>query len=437
MLSGNNSAPQKATEAAQKDAIAGAKDEIAMEVQEALLNYYNNTYVEGDGTKEKSIQEVVSGAASTAVGNAKKRNSQLLESSGVSENKITLNTKSYTTTGTIDTNGGITWSDYIESTGSSTPETEVIPEVGDTVNYAPSGSYNWDKSLAESDKTSVGSGIETLSSAPGNTYNITKWKILSYDPVSKMVEMVPTKPVGNLTLRGAQGYNNAVYLLNNACKSLYGNEGKGITARSIQEEDFVKAGGVNWTSHRANYENENSVKNSSGNTVKYGEQGSDAYTSYKKYPSIYEQENNSVITPDPEGITKELEQSEQKNSIKATEVGATYKEAETSIQPYQTYYDTSNYSTTQGLLGDKAGILLPNGSSTKNYWVASRCVDLYGRVCYFTVRLVDSGCLYAGNMFSSYGDAGSCSRALFPVVSLSSELLVEGEEPNTYDVKVD
>ena len=113
MLSGNNSAPQKATEAAQKDAIAGAKDEIAMEVQEALLNYYNNTYVEGDGTKENSIQEVVSGAASTAVGNATSRNKQLLPDSGVSDNTITLKTKSYTVTGTIDENGGITWSDTV------------------------------------------------------------------------------------------------------------------------------------------------------------------------------------------------------------------------------------------------------------------------------------------------------------------------------------
>ncbi len=119
MVSGSNSAPEKATEAAQKDAIAGAKDEIAMEVQEAVLNYYNNTYVEGDGTKEKSVQEVVSGAASTAVENAKKRNSQLLSSSTVDRKNctITLNTKSYTVTGTIDEKGAIAWSDTLGTTG--------------------------------------------------------------------------------------------------------------------------------------------------------------------------------------------------------------------------------------------------------------------------------------------------------------------------------
>ncbi len=102
MLSGDNSAPQKATEAAQKDAIAGAKDEIAMEVQEALLNYYNNIYVEGDGTNEKRIQEVVNEAASTAVGKVKERNKQLSDSSVVNGNTIVLRTKSYIVIGTID-----------------------------------------------------------------------------------------------------------------------------------------------------------------------------------------------------------------------------------------------------------------------------------------------------------------------------------------------
>ena len=115
-LSGNNSAPQKATEAAQKDAIAGAKDEIAMEAQEALLNYYNNKYVSKTSTGasgQADVQSVVAGAADTAVTNAKSRNKELLSSSGVNKetNVITLETKSFTVTGTIDTNGGITWSD--------------------------------------------------------------------------------------------------------------------------------------------------------------------------------------------------------------------------------------------------------------------------------------------------------------------------------------
>ena len=38
---------------------------------------------------------------------------------------------------------------------------------------------------------------------------------------------------------GAKGYNNAVYTLNKKCSDLYKNESKGITARSIKEEDIT------------------------------------------------------------------------------------------------------------------------------------------------------------------------------------------------------
>ncbi len=147
MLSGDNSAPQKATDAAQKDAISEAKDEIAMEVQEALLNYYNNTYVEGDGTKENSIQEVVSGAASTAVGNATSRNKQLLPESGVDGNTITLNTKSYTVTGTIDEKGGITWSDTEASMGGSGSIAKKLSDTDTTETWSVGSFGNLTKDL--------------------------------------------------------------------------------------------------------------------------------------------------------------------------------------------------------------------------------------------------------------------------------------------------
>ena len=150
-LSGNNSAPQKATEAAQKDAIAGAKDEIAMETQEALLNYYNNKYVSKTSTGasgQADVQSVVAEAAGRAVDNAKSRNKEL-EGSSVSGNTITLKTKSYEVTGTIDTNGGITWSDSNSqgggASGGSTgaTATEVNGLIGKTVNYSANGITSW------------------------------------------------------------------------------------------------------------------------------------------------------------------------------------------------------------------------------------------------------------------------------------------------------
>ena len=104
-----------------------------------------------------------------------------------------------------------------------------------------------------------------------------------------------------------------------------------------------------------------------------------------------------------------------------------------SISPKHTYY-YMNASTFSSALGSTySGLFLPNGSSTPSYWVASRCVYAYSSFCSFRVRGVYSGNLGASDLFSS--DVGSDSSAyrLFPVVSLSSELL-SGDNANGFTV---
>ena len=298
-------------------------------------------------------------------------------------------------------------------------------QVGDIINYNPSGTYKWQQVYASSDKTE--SDDVTLSSESGGDFNVSKWRVLSIDKATGTVEMVPaTIASGTVRLQGAQGYNNAVYLLNEACSKLYGNEEKGIKARSIKEEDFVKAGGTKWTEARAAYSN---------STAKYGKQRTSAYTGiWKKYPTIYKKENNSVI--DGSKKTDGYSQSEQNALIGRTDESATsgYLTAGTSINPYQTYYHTDSYTKTAELLGDYAEILLPNEDST-NYWVASRCVSLDSSKCCFHVRYVASGYLGSYYMFDSDGTATKLgSRAVCPVVSLSSQLL-EKAENGTYNVK--
>ena len=155
-------------------------------------------------------------------------------------------------------------------------------QVGDVINYNPSGTYEWDMNYATSNATNK----ETLNSTEGQSFNVSKWKVLSIDKSTGKIEMVPaTTPSGTVTLQGAQGYNNAVKLLNDACSSLYSDTSKGITARSIAEEDFVKVGGTKWTNKRASYVN----------YAKYGDQYGTPYTTNKYYPAMYKNEANHVI----------------------------------------------------------------------------------------------------------------------------------------------
>ena len=340
---------------------------------------------------------------------------------GTTENEVRENDK----TDTIDSTKKVTMTITVTGTQRNPQDEQasnLINElkVGDTINYNPSGTYNWNKEYATSNDT----GTQTLSSSTGESFNVNQWKVLSIDKNANKIEMVPaTIPSGTVTLQGAQGYNNAVLLLNQACSSLYGNSSRGITARSIAEEDFVKVGGTKWTNKRASYVI----------YAKYGNQYGTSYTTNNYYTTMYNNEANSVI--DGTKTESGLKQSEQTSLIEKTDESSTngYLKAITSIQPYQTFYSTTDYATTAGLLEEYSNILLPNGNST-TYCVASRCIHLDSSYCNFSVRSVNSGCFSAVDMFRSSTETDSRSRAVFPVVSLSSQLL-EKAANGTYNVK--
>ena len=113
---------------------------------------------------------------------------------------------------------------------STTPEEPTVPvglEVGSTVIYNPSGTYNWQAKYCSSTKTETTDDV-TLNSSTGEDFNISSWKVLSIDNETGTVELVPSAPTtGTVYLGEAQGYNNGVKLLNDACSSLYGNSEKG------------------------------------------------------------------------------------------------------------------------------------------------------------------------------------------------------------------
>ena len=312
-------------------------------------------------------------------------------------------------------------------------------EIGSEVSYSPQGSYNWDADYYYS-------GDETYEDVALNTsdtnYAITKWKVLDINKENGTVKLVPTAPTtGTVTLGGAQGYNNAVKLLNDACSNLYGYGGQkvGISARSINIDDIE-----HYMTDTALGEAHNHTNSNSG--TKYGEQVSSPYLqSNSYYPLIYAQEKKSVI----DGSKKEngLEMSEQSDFINDTEnTGSARgrKQANTSIQPYQTYwYKDSAFMQTafkdfsemgSSAEGNFYDLIMPKGTST-TYWVASRCVDATSSRCNFNVRDVYSGGVGARSMYGSNTNHNSGSYALFPVVSLSSEL-IEGNSTSGYTVNV-
>ena len=332
--------------------------------------------------------------------------------------------------------------DYMENMlniigGGNTTESPTIPEgleIGSTISYNPSGTYNWQAKYCSSDLTETTDDVQ-LSSATGEAFNISSWKVLSIDENTGTVELVPSSAAtGTVRLQGAQGYNNGVKLLNDACNDLYGNEEKGITARSINIEDIEKYMTDTALTEAHNYKNTDS-------NIKYGNQVGSAYTENKNYPAIYAQEKLAVINGIPNGDTG-LDLSNQDIFIERIEGTDGHISTATSIQPYQTYWTHDatymstafkDYTKRDSSTANYYNLIMPNGTIT-TYWVASRCIATFLDDCHFDVRSVNSGSIHADVTCTSGNGIVNYSRALFPIVILNSSL-IGGNATSGFSVK--
>ena len=113
MLSGNDSTPAKANAAANRDAVAAAKDKVAMTAMDALTDYYNSTYVvNGSSTAGTGARAAIEAkfADDSTEGNAKINK---VNSSHEIKVESTKDSSVYATA-TIDDKGGITWVNHFE-----------------------------------------------------------------------------------------------------------------------------------------------------------------------------------------------------------------------------------------------------------------------------------------------------------------------------------
>ena len=155
------------------------------------------------------------------------------------------------------------------------------PQVGDIVDYKPdTPSTGYDLSTTKSGYTKA----QTID----NTYDPTIWRVMELDGNGNITKLlgIGSKEVH---LYGATGYNNGVYLLNDICKSRYGNASLGATARSLNIEDIesrMNSTGIAARNAFKGDDNHQSIQY--GTTMKYT-----GY--YAQYPAIYAQEKYSGV----------------------------------------------------------------------------------------------------------------------------------------------
>ena len=150
--------------------------------------------------------------------------------------------------------------------------------IGKIVSYTPdTPSTGYDLSTAKSGDT--WGENQTIDS----TYDPTTWKIMEVDENGNIIKLLGIG-AKDVSFKGSTGYNNGVYLLNDICKSRYGNASLGATARNLNIEDIESK--MNSTGIAAR----NAYK---AGTVQYGTTRKN--TSDTQYPAIYAQEKYSGV----------------------------------------------------------------------------------------------------------------------------------------------
>ena len=335
----------------------------------------------------------------------------------------------FTITGTV---GGKTYSlEYTVIINQYKIDTSKL--IGKIVSYTPdTPSTGYDLSTAKS-------GYESAQTID-DKYDPRTWKIMEVDESGNVTKLfgVPSDSQSKVFLYGSTGYNNGVYLLNDICKSRYGNASLGATARSLNIEDIESRMNSKGIAARNAYKS---------GTVQYGT--TRKYTgSYTKYPAIYAQEKYSGV---------DVSDVADGTQVIAGEVNAT---AQARMNPngksgsddiYTTLPETSettgpsktNLTCTQTEYYFDEGVLSSYFDDTNFYsmifgtgtdfWLASRYVCCYSYNSYagFGLRRVDGSFFHGYNLFESNGDYDRYNNRLAPVVSLGSGIQVKSGSGTT------
>ena len=312
-------------------------------------------------------------------------------------------------------------------------DTPVIPtikaKVGDIVSYTPDiSSTGYDLSTAKSGHSSA----QTID----DKYDPTVWKIMEVDENGNITKLLGIGSKG-VYFKESTGYNNGVYLLNDICKSRYGNASLGATARSLTIEDIESR------MNGAGIAARNAYK---AGTVQYGT--TRKYTgSYTKYPAIYAQEKYSgvdvsdvidgtqVITGSVDATAQgkmNLNGKTQSEDVYTTPTADTSKTASTTLTCTHTYYYF--YNPPSSYFDDTNFHSMIFGTGTY-FWLASRFVSCHSDSsrANFGLRLVYLSGLDGHSLFGSNGNSDDSNYRLAPVVSLGSGIQVKSGSGTTRD----
>ena len=288
-----------------------------------------------------------------------------------------------------------TMNEYLQgATGEMAEKLADKVKVGDYVKYEPD-TASTDSILQE---------LETYSGSDANTTSTLtqekdlNWRVLDIQNGQvRLISEIPT--ISKIELKGFNGYNNAIKLLDNACNVLYNNSKLANKVQNLKIEDIT------------DYINEKDY--SKFNT----EYGSTNFSTSKYYPNILLKEKEQKVN----GIEgNKLGMSQQDEYIKQTEETEA-DELELKYTYWEKEMDESDFTNSKYY-----ELFIKKGENKyKNYWISSRCLTINSDFgCYF-IREVENGSLKADDLCGTSGYQSPLLYAFRPVVTLNSNVKID------------
>ena len=387
-LTGENGILTKATEASKKTGQASAEEQVQLEVT-ASIGTDGNINIEDLNDNLGNIEGLT-------------HEGETIENNPIDSLPATVVVDGNNVI--IREDGSVVVSEWTQ-TGYEITNGEITVKVGDYV-------LNYDEGTGSTQ-------IETTESGHTEQQTLTTenlgWRILGIGENGGL-ELISDNPTtATLTLSGETGYLNAEEVLNTACNELYGKGQYAESARSLNVEDVNKL---------ANYDPE--TYSVYGDLYKYRFSTEAGYMQYSKST------DNGQTWSDWSKITGSSYQTFRMPG--STEIISAGNPKESQEIEY-TYY----YYSISSQMADNTDIanMITNGTGDSNVtqWLASRTVYCSSIFAYFRVRAVDDGDVYGSNLYGSYGDSSSPSWAVRPVVTLESNIQLEGNSEDGWTIK--
>ena len=278
-------------------------------------------------------------------------------------------------------------------------------KVGDYVSYTPD-------ELSNESLTTLKTNLNTYSGNSSSTANPAikrddlNWRVL--DIQNGQVRLISETPTtSKIELKGYNGYNNAVKLIDDACSTLYTNTKLANKVQNLKIEDITKYMKTQPTEDTTPYSPTN-----------------------KYYPEILLKEKGQTLN----GTTgAELDLSEQTEFINQTT-----KPQVNSWTLKKTYWSQSMNNADSFTDSKYYNLFINNGSYYSKYWMSSRCVDADSYRAAFYIYHVDSENIYANYLYHSHDYENSNAYAFRPVIILNSNVQItsgDGTAEQAYLIK--